>query len=96
MVVRVEVQILVCVCGFSVYCEIHRAIIIEGGTRVQERQLALHFRFGGELYVLINAVEVFLELVDKTPLDVHEGVVNISQPHRCGGVGVGAVRMALA
>ena len=93
MVVRVKVQILVSVCGFSVYCEIQRAIIIEGGTWVQERQLAFHFRFGGELYVLINAVEVFRELVDNVLMDLHEGVVNISQPHRWG---FGAVRMALA
>ena len=62
MVVKVKVQILVCVYGFSVYCEIQRAIIIEGGTWVQERQLAFHFRFGGELYVLTNAVGVFREL----------------------------------
>ena len=55
----VKVQILVCICGFSVYCVIQGAIIIEGSTSVQERQLAFRFRFGGELYVLINAVEVF-------------------------------------
>ena len=73
MVVRVKVQILVCVCGFSVYCEIQRAITIEGGTWVQERPLAFHFRFGGELYVLINADEVFREFVDKILMDLHEG-----------------------
>ena len=41
-----------------------------------------------ELYVLINAVEVFRKLVDKVLMDLHEGVVNISQPHRWG-VGLG-------
>ena len=92
MVVRVKDQILFCMCGFSVYCEIQGAIIVEGGTWVQERQLAFHFRFGGELYVLINAVEVFRELVDKVLMDLHEGVVNISQPIDGG---FGAVRMAL-
>ena len=79
-------------CGFSVYCEIQGAIIVEGGTWVQERQLSFNLRFGGELYVLISAVEVFRELVDKVLMDLHEGVVNISQPI---DEGFGAVRMAL-
>ena len=57
MMVRVKVQELVCMCGFSVYWEIQGAIIIEGGIWVHERQLAFRFRFGGELCVLINVIE---------------------------------------
>ena len=94
MVVRVKVQILVSVCGFSVYCEIQRAIIIEGCTWVQERQLAFHFRFGGELYVLINAVEVFRELVETKYSWIFTKVSSTYLSHTDGGFG--AVRMALA
>ena len=53
MMVKVKAQILFCICGFSVYCEIQGAIIIKGSTWVQERQLAFRFRSGGELYVLL-------------------------------------------
>ena len=37
-----------------------------------------------ELYVLINAVEVFRELVDEVLMDLHESAINISQPYRWG------------
>ena len=83
MMVRVKVQELVCMCGFSVYWEIQGAIIIEGGIWVHERQLAFRFRFGGELCVFINVIEVFHELVDEVLMDLHESVINISQPYRC-------------
>ena len=91
--VRVKVQILVCMCGLSVYCEIQEAIVIEGGTWVQERQLAFRFRFGGELMFSSMLLRCSVNSLTKYSW-IFTKVSSTSLSHTDGGFG--AVRMALA
>ena len=75
--IGVDIQVLVCVCGFPVDSHLCAVIIIHLYTGVQEWQLTISFWSHGEFDVWVNTVEVCSESFHMILLYLYKCVINI-------------------
>ena len=84
VVIRVEVEVLVRVCWFAINGDFGAAVVVYMNARVKKGKFTFLLRLVGELNVRIQAVDVLRESFDIILVDLHEGVVDIPEPHTRG------------
>ena len=79
-VVRVEEQVLVCVCGFAVNTYTQGSVFFDANFAVEKRQGIVLDVFPGELDVIVHRVDVFCEWLHLVGFDLHPSVIHIAKP----------------
>ena len=80
MMMRVEIEVLVCIPRLTVYSDDDRTIGLSSVFRVQKRDSAFLLNIVGKLDVWVNRVQVCMEFVYELFMDVGVAIVDVPVP----------------